>query len=230
MRAQDLLSQTQTTHFTPWCFIILSLRWKNICTFSFCASWRKLVFRRPSNRSINLKTPSVFYLGHDLVIVSCCDNLSVTDLDPHQQLQYWYQNSNLNQSEFSWFEATCCLCFSLSVLGDEVLGIWPRNADKADVNCACVSHAGLNIVTGDDFGLVKLFDFPCTEKFVSHQQFKFHRLYFLTSYLTFLYFKNTDSFYMKSCFKICELNKMDGLKQWNLHVYISAGKSNSSNK
>lgn len=54
-----------------------------------------------------------------------------------------------------------------SILGDEVLGIWPRNADKADVNCACVSHAGLNIVTGDDFGLVKLFDFPCPDKFVS---------------------------------------------------------------
>ena len=57
--------------------------------------------------------------------------------------------------------------FLLSILGDEVLGIWPRNADKADVNCACVSHTGLNVVTGDDFGLVKLFDFPCTEKFVS---------------------------------------------------------------
>lgn len=54
-----------------------------------------------------------------------------------------------------------------SILGDEVIGIWPRNADKADVNCACVTHTGLNIVTGDDFGLVKLFDFPCTEKFVS---------------------------------------------------------------
>lgn len=48
-----------------------------------------------------------------------------------------------------------------------MLGVWPRNAEKADVNCACVSHAGLNVVTGDDFGLVKLFDFPCIEKFVS---------------------------------------------------------------
>lgn len=56
----------------------------------------------------------------------------------------------------------CC-----SILGDEVIGIWSRNLDKADVNCACVSHSGLNIVTGDDFGMVKLFDFPCTEKFVS---------------------------------------------------------------
>lgn len=53
-----------------------------------------------------------------------------------------------------------------SILGDEVLGIWPRNAEKADVNCACVSHAGLSLVSGDDFGLIKLFDFPCADKFV----------------------------------------------------------------
>uniref|UniRef100_A0A671R5K6 HELP domain-containing protein n=1 Tax=Sinocyclocheilus anshuiensis TaxID=1608454 RepID=A0A671R5K6_9TELE len=61
-----------------------------------------------------------------------------------------------------------------SVLGDEVLGIWPRNAEKADVNCACVSHAGLNVVTGDDFGLVKLFDFPCSEKFAKHKRYFGH--------------------------------------------------------
>lgn len=54
-----------------------------------------------------------------------------------------------------------------SILGDEVVGIWSRHAEKADVNCACVSHSGLSLVTGDDFGMVKLFDFPCPEKFVS---------------------------------------------------------------
>lgn len=58
------------------------------------------------------------------------------------------------------------VCVS-SVLGDEVVGIWSRNTDKADVTCACVSHSGLNVATGDDFGMVKLFDFPCPEKFVS---------------------------------------------------------------
>lgn len=63
-----------------------------------------------------------------------------------------------------------CSLFS-SILGDEVIGVWPRNAEKADVNCACVSHVGLNLVTGDDFGLIKLFDFPCSEKFV-RQVFK----------------------------------------------------------
>jgi len=58
------------------------------------------------------------------------------------------------------------LLFCFSVLGDEVIGIWSRHTEKADVNCACVSHSGINLVTGDDFGMVKLFDFPCPEKFV----------------------------------------------------------------
>ena len=53
------------------------------------------------------------------------------------------------------------------MIGSEVVGIWPRNADKADVNCAHVSHGGNAIATGDDFGLVKLFSFPCAEKNVS---------------------------------------------------------------
>lgn len=55
-----------------------------------------------------------------------------------------------------------------SILGSEVIGIWPRNADKADVNTACVAHGGNVIATGDDFGVVKLFDhFPVGGKFVS---------------------------------------------------------------
>lgn len=63
-----------------------------------------------------------------------------------------------------WWVFLFLLC---SILGDEVMGIWSRHAEKADVNCACVSHSGISLVTGDDFGMVKLFDFPCPEKFVS---------------------------------------------------------------
>uniref|UniRef100_A0A3P8RL66 EMAP like 5 n=1 Tax=Amphiprion percula TaxID=161767 RepID=A0A3P8RL66_AMPPE len=76
-----------------------------------------------------------------------------------------------------------------SVLGDEVIGIWSRNTDKADVTCACVSHSGLNIVTGDDFGMVKLFDFPCPEKFAKHKRFLGH-----SSHLTNVRFTNGDRF------------------------------------
>ena len=57
-----------------------------------------------------------------------------------------------------------------SILGAEVVGIWPRNADKADVNTACVAHGGNIVATGDDFGVVKLFDhFPVSGKFVSER-------------------------------------------------------------
>ena len=58
--------------------------------------------------------------------------------------------------------------FLCSVLGSEVVGIWPKNADKADVNTAHLSNSGKAVATGDDFGCVKLFDhFPVSEKFVS---------------------------------------------------------------
>lgn len=66
------------------------------------------------------------------------------------------------------------LLFVFSILGDEVMGIWSRHAEKADVNCACVSHSGISLVTGDDFGMVKLFDFPCPEKFAKHKRFFGH--------------------------------------------------------
>lgn len=83
--------------------------------------------------------------------------------------RWWLTARNL----CTWLPSNPPFCWN-SVLGDEVIGIWPRNADKADVNCACVTHAGLNIVTGDDFGLVKLFDFPCTEKFAKHKRYFGH--------------------------------------------------------
>ncbi|XP_075902321.1 echinoderm microtubule-associated protein-like 6 [Nelusetta ayraudi] len=74
-----------------------------------------------------------------------------------------------------------------SILGDEVLGVWPRNSERAEVSCACVSHAGLNVVTGDDFGFVKLFDFPCTEKFAKHKRYLGH-----SAHITNIRFSHDD--------------------------------------
>ncbi|XP_032820802.2 echinoderm microtubule-associated protein-like 6 isoform X1 [Petromyzon marinus] len=70
----------------------------------------------------------------------------------------------------TWASWTC-------TQGEEVLGIWPRNAEKCNVNCASVSHSGLTVATGDDFGLVKLFDFPCQERFTKHKRFTGHSLH-----------------------------------------------------
>lgn len=62
-----------------------------------------------------------------------------------------------------------------SILGEEMKGIWPRNADKADVNTAHVNNSGTAVATGDDYGCVKLFDhFPVSEPYAPHKKFFGH--------------------------------------------------------
>ena len=50
------------------------------------------------------------------------------------------------------------------VLGNEVNGIWEKYTDTNDVNATDANYREECIVTGDDFGLVKLFRFPCLKK------------------------------------------------------------------
>ena len=50
------------------------------------------------------------------------------------------------------------------VLGDEVNGIWEKYTDTNDVNATDANYGHDTIVTGDDFGLVKLFRFPTLKK------------------------------------------------------------------
>ncbi|XP_071162130.1 echinoderm microtubule-associated protein-like 6 [Mytilus edulis] len=61
-----------------------------------------------------------------------------------------------------------------SVVGPEVLGIWPKDSPNADVNCAHLSHHGNALATGDDFGYVKLFDFPCRDKHAECKKYGGH--------------------------------------------------------
>ncbi len=56
-------------------------------------------------------------------------------------------------------------CTITGVLGDNMLGVWPHFADKTElVNSTCVDSKRTMVVTGDDFGFVKLFSFPCSQK------------------------------------------------------------------
>ena len=50
------------------------------------------------------------------------------------------------------------------VLGNEVQGVWPKYSQVNDVNATDADFQHDVIVTGDDFGLVKLFRFPTTRK------------------------------------------------------------------
>lgn len=44
-----------------------------------------------------------------------------------------------------------------------VLGLWPDGSDGTDINAVCSSYAKRLLVTGDDFGKVHLFSFPCSQ-------------------------------------------------------------------
>lgn len=61
-----------------------------------------------------------------------------------------------------WDTETCPIGFS-------VLGIWPEGADGSDVNCCTRSHSRKLLVTGDDWGKIKLFSYPaCHLKALCH--------------------------------------------------------------
>lgn len=60
------------------------------------------------------------------------------------------------------------------VLGDEVNGIWEKYADKTDINASDANFEDQVIVTGDDFGLVKLFRFPSVKKGAKFRKYVGH--------------------------------------------------------
>ncbi|KAK5925768.1 hypothetical protein CgunFtcFv8_021400 [Champsocephalus gunnari] len=87
-----------------------------------------------------------------------------------------------------------------SVLGEEVLGVWPRSSERAEVNCGCVSHSGLSLATGDDFGLIKLFQFPCSDKFAKHKRYFGH-----SAHVTNVRFSCDDKFLISAGGSDCSL-------------------------
>ena len=59
--------------------------------------------------------------------------------------------------QVEWASWTC-------VLGKEVKGLWAKYSDLSDVNAVDANFYYNVIVSGDDFGLVKIFRFPCPKK------------------------------------------------------------------
>lgn len=58
------------------------------------------------------------------------------------------------------FEVTTSLCSSS--------GLWPDGSDGTDINAVCTSNDESLLVTGDDFGKVHLFAYPCSQFRVSY--------------------------------------------------------------
>jgi len=56
----------------------------------------------------------------------------------------------------SWSTWTCPFGFPAQ-------GIWPEGADGTDINACARSHNNKLIASGDDFGEVKIFKYPCVK-------------------------------------------------------------------
>ncbi|KAM9466957.1 echinoderm microtubule-associated protein-like 1 isoform 2-T2 [Clarias gariepinus] len=58
--------------------------------------------------------------------------------------------------DIPWATFTCTLSF-------HVFGLWPDGSDGTDINAVCTSSEKKLLATGDDFGKVHLFSFPCSQ-------------------------------------------------------------------
>ncbi|KAK7582719.1 hypothetical protein V9T40_014164 [Parthenolecanium corni] len=58
--------------------------------------------------------------------------------------------------DISWASNSCTITF-------QTVGIWPEGADGTDVNACEVSHDKKLLVSGDDFGKVKLYSYPAAQ-------------------------------------------------------------------
>uniref|UniRef100_A0A3B3WYV7 Uncharacterized protein n=1 Tax=Poecilia mexicana TaxID=48701 RepID=A0A3B3WYV7_9TELE len=84
--------------------------------------------------------------------------------------------------DIQWFTHTC-------TLGFQVFGLWPDGSDGTDINAACASNDKSLLVTGDDFGKVHLFSYPCSQFRAPSHVYRGH-----SSHVTNVSFLHDDSY------------------------------------
>uniref|UniRef100_A0A673BZ42 EMAP like 1 n=1 Tax=Sphaeramia orbicularis TaxID=375764 RepID=A0A673BZ42_9TELE len=88
----------------------------------------------------------------------------ITHLDWSVDSQYLVSNSGdyeilwkkKTTRDIEWSTYTC-------TLGFQVFGLWPDGSDGTDINAVCRSNDKSLLATGDDFGKVHLFSYPCSQ-------------------------------------------------------------------
>lgn len=87
--------------------------------------------------------------------------------------------------DVAWMSNSCTISF-------QTVGIWPEGADGTDVNACEVSHSKKILVSGDDFGKVRLYTYPVTQPKVIYNAYVYM---FLCSCISrFMFFKITFVF------------------------------------
>ncbi|ETE66193.1 Echinoderm microtubule-associated protein-like 1, partial [Ophiophagus hannah] len=98
----------------------------------------------------------------------------ITHLDWSANSQYLVSNSG-DYEILYWVPSACKQVVSVETtrdiewatytctLGFHVFGVWPEGSDGTDINALCRSHEINLLSTGDDFGKVHLFSYPCSQ-------------------------------------------------------------------
>lgn len=111
-------------------------------------------------------TASYFSLLLCFVFICCteycsCDIILFLGLSHTKQLNLLpTEESIVDESDIEGLEWATWT----GVLGTPVAGIWHKYADVSDVNTCDANFQSSVVVTGDDYGLVKLFRFPCPKR------------------------------------------------------------------
>ncbi|CAH8432702.1 unnamed protein product [Schistosoma turkestanicum] len=80
--------------------------------------------------------------------------------------------------DLEWASQTC-------TLGWEVAGIWPPDSDGTDINACAHSPTADILATGDDYGKIKLFNYPCHKPKAEFRTYNGHSSH--VTNVTFLY-------------------------------------------
>ncbi|XP_075049643.1 echinoderm microtubule-associated protein-like 1 isoform X7 [Mixophyes fleayi] len=98
----------------------------------------------------------------------------ITHLDWSVNSQYLMSNSG-DYEILYWIPTACKQVVSVETtrdlewathtctLGFQVFGVWPEGSDGTDLNAICRSTDQKLLATGDDFGKVHLFSYPCSQ-------------------------------------------------------------------
>ncbi|XP_016140538.1 echinoderm microtubule-associated protein-like 1 [Sinocyclocheilus grahami] len=123
----------------------------------------------------------------------------ITHLDWSVDSQYLVSNSG-DYEILYWIPSVCKQVVSVEttrdiewatftcILGFHIFGLWPDGSDGTDINAVCSSNAKKLLITGDDFGKVHLFSFPCSQSRAPCHIYGGH-----SSHVTNVNFLNDDS-------------------------------------
>ncbi|XP_056401182.1 echinoderm microtubule-associated protein-like 1 isoform X5 [Hyla sarda] len=123
----------------------------------------------------------------------------ITHLDWSVNSQYLMSNSG-DYEILYWIPTACKQVVSVETtrdlewatytctLGFQVFGVWPEGSDGTDLNAICRSNDQKLLATGDDFGKVHLFSYPCSQFRTSSHAYGGH-----SSHVTNVSFLHEDS-------------------------------------